>query len=203
MKDRSPVASVVLTVFTVTLALGLSGCLFSPRTPDGPPDGNDIPWETPVTTSIVLTNLKAALVGEGSANYLDCFTDDFRFHVDPQDSLDAGEEGEERYANWVASDEEQAVSGIFAEASKVSISFISVEPPDESQDETFRKDDYVLVIDWASGQHVSEQITYKGRATLHMRKTGSRWAIFKWVDRRTEAPEDFDTWGVLRGDYRN
>ncbi len=203
MKDRLSVTSIALVALTVVLVFGLSGCLFSPRTPDGPPDGSDIPWETPVTTTIVLTNLKAALVGEGTANYMDCFTDDFRFHVDPGDSLDAGEEGEARYANWTASEEEQAVSGIFAEASAISISFTSFEPPDESQDETFRRDDYVLVVDWAPGQHVSEQIVYKGRATLHMRKTGSRWAIYEWVDRRTEAPEDFVTWGVLRGDYRN
>ncbi len=203
MKNRLPVTNITLVVLTVALVFGLSGCLFSPRAPDGPPDEGGIPWETPVTTSIVLTNLKAALVGEGTANYVDCFTDDFRFHVDPEDSLDAGQEGEARYANWVVSDEEQAVSGIFAEASGISISFTAFEPPDESQDETFRRDDYVLVVDWASGQHVSEQVTYKGRATLHMRKTGSRWAIYEWVDRRTEDPEDFETWGVLRGDYRN
>ncbi len=203
MKDRLSVTSITLLAFAVALMLGLSGCLFSPRTPDGPPDENEIPWETPVTTTIVLTNLKAALVGEGTANYMDCFSDDFCFHVDPQDSLDAGQEGEARYANWVATDEEQAVTGVFAAASEISISFTAFEAPDESQDETFRKDDYVLTIDWASGQHVNEQITYKGRATLHMRKTGSRWAIFEWVDRRTENPDDFETWGVVRGDHRN
>ena len=202
MRDGSLVTKIALLVLTVMLVSGLSGCLFSPRTPDGPPDESQIPWETPVTTSIVLTNLKAAIEGEGSANYMDCFADTFAFHVDPEDSLNAGLEGEARYAHWVLTDEEQAVSGIFAAASKISVSFTVFEPPDESQDETFRRDDYVLTVDWASGQHVDEQITYKGRVTLHMRKTASRWAIYKWVDRRTEAP-DFETWGVVRGDYRN
>ncbi len=203
MKDGLLVTKITLLALTVLLVFGLNGCLFSPRTPDGPPDESEIPWQTPVTTSIVLANLKAAVEGEGSANYMDCFTDTFRFHVDPQDSLDAGLEGEARYANWMWTDEEQAVSGIFAAASNVSVSFTVFELPDESQDETFRRDDYVLTIDWASGQHVDEQITYKGRVTLHMRKTASRWAIYRWVDRRTFAPEDFETWGVVRGDYRN
>ena len=79
--------------------IAMSGCIFSPREPDGPPDeGPDIPWVTPTDTDKVLENLAAALAGEGISNYMNCLTEDFRFHVDPQDSLDAGQEGDDRYA---------------------------------------------------------------------------------------------------------
>ncbi len=186
----------------LTLMLSSGGCLFNPREPDGPPDGSDTDWETPVTTNILRANLKAALERENIGNFSDCFTDDFRFHVDPSDSLDAGAEGEVRYANWVKDDEVQATQSIFAGASEISVTFMTTEWPDETQDDTFRREEYTLTIYWASGQNVNEEITYKGRATLHMRREQSRWAIYEWVDRRTVEPAVNETWGMLRGDYR-
>ena len=101
----------------LALMLFSAGCLFNPRDPDGPPDSDETDWETPVTTNILRANLKAALEGENIGNIADCFTDDFRFHVDPSDSLDAGVEGEVRYANWGKTDEVQATQAIFAGAS--------------------------------------------------------------------------------------
>jgi len=178
------------------------GCLFSPREPEGPSGGPVIPWETPINTSIVLTNLKAAVEGEGVSNYKDCFTDDYRFHVDPQDSLDAGQEAEQRYANWTLTDEEHAMNSIFAGAADLSVRFTNVVAPNEGQDDTYRRDDYELTIKWQSGPHVNEEITYKGAATLYMRRDGTgRWAIYQWVDRRLDPPTN-STWGQLRGDYR-
>ncbi|MCD4690531.1 hypothetical protein K8S17_03635 [bacterium] len=193
------ILSLLLAAATVLCA---GGCLFNPRDPDGPPDGGETDWETPVTTTIVRANLKAAMEGENNANYEDCFTDDFRFHVDPSDSLDAGQEGEERYADWVKDDEILAVAGIFAGASEIQLRFVTTVSPDETQDETFRREEYVLTVFWSSGQHVNEEIIYKGIATLHLRRTQSRWAIYKWVDRRIVEPDENETWGVLRGDYR-
>lgn len=193
-----------LTAFAALLALVVlpAGCILSPRDPDGPPEGDETPWETPVTTTIVRTNLKAALEDENVGNISDCLTEDFRFHVDPSDSLYAGAEGEVRYAMWMKDDEVAAHQAMFGDASEISISFANVDPPDETGDDTFRREDYVLTIVWSSGQGVNEEITYKGRATLHMRREQSRWAIYRWVDRRTVEPAENETWGVLRGDYR-
>ncbi len=186
----------------LALLLACGGCLFSPRSPDGPPEGGETDWETPVTTTILRANLKAAIEGENIGNYGDCFAEDFRFHVDPSDSLDAGTEGEERYANWVKEDETQAMAAIFSQASEISVTFVTTEPFDETQDEMYRREEYTLTVAWSSGQHINEEITYKGRATLHMRREQSRWSIFRWVDRRTVEPAENETWGVLRGDYR-
>jgi hypothetical protein len=183
-------------------ALTCAGCIFSPREPEPPSGGPPIPWETPINTSIVLTNLRAALEGEGVSNTVDCFTDDYRFHVDPQDSLDAGQEAEQRYANWVLSDEEHAVNGIFANAADITVRFTNTVPPNEGQDDTYRKESYELTIQWQSGPHIHEEISYKGTATLYMRRDGTgRWAIYQWVDRRLDPPTHA-TWGSLRGDYR-
>lgn len=196
------------------LLASLTGCLFSPRDPDGPPgEGDEIPWETPVDTDTVLKNLAAALAGEGTQNYLDCFTSDtegdfvFRCFFDPSDSLDAEPEAEERYGNWRIGDEGGAVDGIFLEAAEgISVSFTTDTEPDESFDVTYRREDYVLTITWQSGAHhdvLNEEIEYRGRATLWMRKDDTgRWAIFRWVDRRLPDQGDDETWGKLKGDYR-
>ncbi|MBD3367092.1 MAG: hypothetical protein GF405_02815 [Candidatus Eisenbacteria bacterium] len=191
----------ILLAFAVGAMLE-GGCLLSPRDPDGPPSEDETEWETPAYTSAVLRNLKNALEGESIGNYKDCFTEDFRFHVDPSDSLDAGQEAEERYANWTLSDEETYVQNIFPRAESISLTLTEVEddfPPEG--DDIYRKDDYELVIVWKTGD-LTEEVVYKGQVTLHMRyrDTGT-WAIYKWVDRRTEYPE-YDTWGVLRGDNR-
>jgi hypothetical protein len=177
------------------------GCILSPRSPDGPPEGGQTDWETPVDTDTVLRNIRAALAGKNINNYTESFTEDYRFHVDPQDSLDAGVEGEQRYANWTREDEAFAATAMFNDASQISVSFSNVEAPQEELDETFRKEDYTLTVAWASGPHVNEEIVYTGTATLWMRRTAGRWAIFRWVDRRPESAAG-ETWGVLRGDYR-
>ena len=187
-------------VLGAAAALLASGCILSPREPDGPPDEVPTDWQMPINTSIVLSNLKAAFEGEGPSNYRDCYTDSFRFHVDPQDSLDAGQEGYDRYANWTRDDEEHAANGIFGDAASITVSFTNYQEPDELQDYTYRIEDYSLVVAWQSGAHASEEITYEGRATLHMRRDGTgSWAIYRWVDRRATANA---TWGFLRGEYR-
>ena len=177
------------------------GCILSPRDPDGPPEGVQTDWETPIDTDTVLRNIRAALMGDNVNNYRESFTEDYEFHVDPQDSLDAGVEGEQLYADWTREDEVFAANGMLNNAASISVSFTNVEAPQEEFDETFRREDYTLTVAWQSGPHVNEEIVYKGRATLWMRRTAGRWAIFQWVDRRADPPVN-DTWGVLRGEYR-
>jgi hypothetical protein len=188
------------------VALPLSGCIFSPREPDGPPgEGTVIPWEPPTDTDTVLANLAAALAGEGTSNYLGCFSSDYRFFVDPQDSLDAGQEADERYANWTKSDEEQAINAIFLDsATGIDVTFTNVTPPDEEAPITYRLDNYELTIIWQHGAHEpGESVTYRGRATIWLRKDETElWSIFRWVDRRLANQGNSSTWGVLRGDYR-
>ncbi len=164
------------------LLSALPGCIFSPRAPDGPPDeGNEIPWVTPTDTNKVLQNLAAALAGEGISNYTNCFTEDFRFHVDPQDSLNAGQEGEDRYANWSIDDEGTYILSVFQEADVgIEVTFSTVIAPDESQDETYRREDYQLIIVWRSGDHQpGESVVYRGQATFWMRRDDTElWSIF-------------------------
>lgn len=194
---------VLAALLILTGALLEGGCLLSPRSPDGPPSEDETPWETPYFTEAVLENLKNAIEYESTGNYRDCFSDDFRFFVDPSDSLDAGEEAEDRYANWTLADEESYIQGIFPQAQEISLTLTQVEDdvPITSEDDIYRKDDYELVVIWQDGD-LTEEVVYKGRMTLYMRfrDTGT-WAIYKWVDRRTSYP-DYDTWGVLRGQYR-
>lgn len=190
-----------VAVAVLAACLAASGCIFSPREADGPPDGGSTDWETPITTLIVLQNLAAALDRESPTNYRDCFTEDYRFHVDPQDSLDAGQEAEQQFADWTRDDEEHAASRMFVDAQDILVTFATVLQPDETQTETCRQVDYTLTVVWQSGPHVNEEIVYRGRASLWMRRGDSgRWAIFRWVDRRIAGTAR--TWGVLRGDYR-
>ncbi len=199
---RSRRIVLVLGLFALALLLQ-GGCIFEPRQPDGPPDTSETPWEPPFTTTIVLANLKSAFEYENSSNYRGCFADSYRFHVDPQDSLDAGDEGYERYANWVLADEEHAAIGMFNDAATSNLTFSNIWPPDETLEITYREEIYTLTIAWGSGAHVNEEIVYKGVARMHMRRDNTgRWAIFRWVDRRVADPGLAETWGVLRGDYR-
>ena len=178
----------------------LSGCIFSPRDPDGPPAEDATDWQTPVNTSIVLENLKAALEGDSPSNYRDCYTEDFTHEVDPQDWLDAGQEAEDLYADWTRDDEEQSANGILGDAESITVSFVNYQEPDETEDETDRIDDYTLTISWESGVYSGQELTYEGRAIIYLRRDGTgRWAIYRWEDnRRTANP----TWGFLRGEYR-
>lgn len=188
------------------LLVAVPGCIFSPRDPDGPPDeGPDIPWVTPTDTDKVLENLAAALAGEGISNYMDCLDDSFKFHVDPQDSLDAGQEGYDRYALWRRDDEATYIDGVFLDSAVgIDVTFTTVEEPDENEDETYRRDDYELTIVWQSGDHQpGESVTYRGQVRFSLRRDETQlWSIFEWVDRRAADPGGSATWGVLRGDYR-
>ncbi len=186
----------------LALLLFSAGCLFSPREPDGPPDGVADNWETPVTTTILRANLKAALESENIGNMSDCFTDDYTFEVDLSDYIDAGAEGDVRYTDWGKTDEIQATQAIFAGASDINVTFVLEEATDESGDDMYRRESYVLTVFWQSGQNINEEVTYKGQATLYMRREQSSWAIYRWVDSRTVEPSVNETWGVLRGDYR-
>ncbi|MEA3409112.1 MAG: hypothetical protein U9Q95_02080 [Candidatus Eisenbacteria bacterium] len=205
-------ARVVLVWLVAGVLLAVtSGCIFSPRDPDGPPDeGSDIPWVTPTDTDKVLQNLAAALAGEGISNYMDCLivdsvADSFKFHVDPQDSLDAGQEGEDRYARWRRDDEATYIDGVFLDSDVgIDVVFTTVEEPDENEDETYRREDYELTIVWRFGDHQPGlPVTYRGQVTFWLRRDETQlWSIFKWVDRRAADPGESATWGVLRGDYR-
>jgi hypothetical protein len=188
-------------VAAAVLAAAGWGCILSPRSPDGPPEEPPTDWQTPVNTDIVLENLTAAFEGKGLSNYRDCFADSFRFHVDPQDSLDAGQEAYDRYANWTRDDEEQVANAVFTDAGDISLTLTTTEETDETSGDMYRKEEYSLTISWQSGPHVSEEILYRGVATLYMRRDLiGRWAIYRWVDRRVDTVHE--TWGVLRGDYR-
>ncbi len=198
---RPRCARVLAAVSLLAACLLIGGCIFSPREPDGPPEGTPTNWETPITTSIVLSNLKSAFEGEGVTNYRDCFADSFRFHVDPSDSLDAAAVSEgDVFIHWNRDDEEHAASGIFGDASGITLSFTTIQQPDESTDNTYRIEEYTLTIEWNSpGQH--EETLYKGQASLHMRRDATgRWAIYRWVDRRLSSGS-YPTWGRLRRDY--
>lgn len=194
-------------IMAVALLLALAvflegGCIFDPREPDGPPEGDQTDWETPITTEIVLENLAAALEGESVSNYMDCYTEDFSFEADPQDYLDAGQEAEQRYADWTKAVEQQAINNIFAAWRDIEVVFENFEPPDESVDETYRQEDYTLSL-VTQGSTPSTTVVHRGRAVLWMRRSDTgRWAIFRWEDQRPASPGPTETWGVLRGDHR-
>jgi hypothetical protein len=204
-KRSGRIAFAILAI--VLVVLPMTGCILSPREPDGPPGGGtEIPWEPPTDTDAVLRNLSAALTYQGASNYLDCFTEDYRFFADPQDSLDAGQEAEYRYANWTKDDENVSINSIFLDSAQngISVVFENVTSADENAEETYRRDDYELTILWQHGPHEpGEAVTYRGQVTLWMRKDNTeRWSIFRWVDRRHPDQGNSPTWGVLRGDYR-
>ena len=201
---RVTFAGAALAAVFLAAAVAPGGCIFSPREPDGPPEGDSTNWETPVSTAIVLSNLTAALEDENQANYRDCFTEDYRFHVDPADSLDAGQEAEERYGDWTREVEEQYAANLFAVATDIELDFSNVIAPDESSDDTYREDDYVLTVTREPAPDLEIEEVYIGRAVLYLRRdAGGRWAIYRWADQRTVDPDVNATWGVLRGDYRD
>jgi len=85
-------ASAKPLLITISAFLALTGCLFSP---DADPDPTEPPlyYSPPDSAWKVLANLQMAYVNRDHDHYMQCFRDDFEFHLLEQDWDDYNGDG--------------------------------------------------------------------------------------------------------------
>jgi hypothetical protein len=184
--------------FLAVAALVCSCGLFEPRVPDEPGAGG-VPWIPPTEPESVFVNIKNALEGKVTGNYVQCFTDDFVFHPDPSDSVELTAVQPGIYDDWTLGVEQTVMQTVLDEAASIRITFTEREPEIcASPDECFFYYKYELqIIAKVGGTEY-----FYGFLDYHMRREGGEWYVYMWLDKRDPAYQGFRSWGNLKGTKR-
>lgn len=158
---------------------GLGGCLFSTREPS-PPVGGDSSFRDPTEPDTVLRNIRVACSQNNASNYVRSLADSFQFVPDP---ADAALIGEEFFANWTKSDEQEVFTTVLARPDTILFTWPSIpneiNDPDHSGDKYYPDISYSVRIDSAG-----VDTTFSGKADLYLRQYATEWRVRSWVDKR-------------------
>lgn len=175
------------TVYSLLSTVLLSGCFFDTRSPAAPSGGGSV-WQLPTSPDVVFANFTNAYDDKNLTNYMRSFTTDFVFQADPRDTTLA-QRG--RYANWTYSVESQVTTSIFNQTS-VALTFSNPHGQTETNTADWYQD-YELRITGAAALYA------RGTGHFFFRKdTDGFWAIYLWVDAKTDTTD----WGQIKGNYR-
>ena len=163
---------------------------------------NSAIYDPPVSSNIVMTNFRYAIIQENISNYMNCFVDPtladnftFKFVPDPGTEPD-------RFRSWTLYDEESYLNTVFKQAENISldffdeISFTNIsQSPDSVQTNSFR---YELRIIFEE-----ENALFTGTARMKLIKdVNALWQIYYWEDTKSEDPES-RCWSNLKATFKN
>ena len=200
-------------IATAVVLLAVSCSFFDPREPSDPDPGDDIPWQTPSTPSIVMVNLENALEGRSISLSMACFDPGYEFLADPSDISEFG--GSWDFLDWDYDVEQNTLTNIFAavvgsgypEDSLVSVTMsVPSQYPDPAvpQDTVEIWRDYEIALA-GSGEYGGWDHPAKGRTRVIMIEDEDYglWSIISWQDIRPEGYTGENlTWGVVKATYR-
>jgi hypothetical protein len=168
---------------------------FSTRTPQVPSSGG-VAVKPATTADNVLYNMRVTFEGRSLQDYLDVFSEDFRFNPDPEDSL----EYEDRFNTpWNKERENDFANNFFLTVNadtladnSVTLSLFRYE---------YRPGQDMYEYNYEVEIEIQNKVTIlSGRAWLFLREyPDGKWYIYQWVDHRYERKKI--TWGVLRAMY--
>jgi ketosteroid isomerase-like protein len=185
-------------LFPLLLILAAAACHnpFSTRTPEEPPEGGAVILP-PTSPERVLHNLEEAVKAGSIQDYLDVFSDDFRFAPDPGDSL-----AYEQYfqSRWTKEREGDFALNFFQQAQLDSTFAFDLFTYAESRyDSSERMYKYHYSLSF--GKQGGDETKAWGIAWLFFRENSEgKWSIYLWADQRSLASAP--TWGVLRAQYQ-
>ena len=148
----------------------------------------------------VIYNLRTAVVNMSIQDYLDIFTEDFRFHPDPDDSLLYLEDFR---GSWGYDKELTYAENFLQKQVTDELTFLTHVSEYKAGDDLYDYLYSMLVFPAQDSTVVNEGIDerYKvsGHAWLYLREDGDgKWRIYKWVELENMKEGSFITWGVLR-----
>jgi hypothetical protein len=192
---RSQRHSIRAAALTLAVLLLGAGCLFQPRTPENPKPGHEVTWVQPAMLGNALGNMKRALDNKQLTNYGKSFSPvSFEMVLDPADEAELGQN---EFATWSASQEEQRMSGILSSTTAtLTVYWVPRDSLDLQETRYYEDLNYRLEFRGVSGT-----VEYSGRVDLYFQDDGTgQWYITRWVDKRDGSNNR--TWGWLRARNR-
>lgn len=166
--------------------LVLTGCLFSPEPGDPPED--DLYYSPADSAWKVVANLQLAYVNRDIDHYLECFRDDFEFHLLEQDWDDYNGDGIiDTY--WGLDKEEEFHEGLFGVVELIELTFTGnmqyPNPADPTGESLSLPRTFDLkVYETVSGPSGPEGFRASGSAEFICRvdSVTGEWYIWQWND---------------------
>jgi hypothetical protein len=192
---QSPRHSTRIAALALVVGLCGAGCLFQPRESQAPKPGGEVTWVPPATLGNALGNMKRALDNKQLINYGKSFSPQtFEMVLDPADEAELGQN---EFATWSASQEEQRMSGILSSAAAtLTVHWVPRDSLDLQQTRYYEDLNYRLEFRSPGGT-----VEYSGRVDLYFQDDGTgQWFITRWVDKRDGSSNR--TWGWLRARNR-
>jgi hypothetical protein len=192
---RSQRHSIRAAALTLAVLLLGAGCLFQPRVPEDPRQTPEVTWVPPAALGNALGNMQRALDNKQLINYGKSFSPvSFELILDPADEAELGQN---EFATWSASQEEQRMSGILSSTTAtLAVYWVPRDSLDLQETRYYEDLNYRLEFRGASGT-----VEYSGRVDLYFQDDGTgQWYITRWVDKRDGSNNR--TWGWLRARNR-
>lgn len=201
----SQIFKYTIMFFICLFLLTLLACTnpFNSREIEEPEIGDNLSiYDPPVSSNIVLTNFRYAIIQENISNYMNCFVDpalaynfDFRFVPDPTTETD-------KFRFWTLYDEESYLNTVFKQAENISleffddISFTNIsQSPDSVQTNSFRYEIRIAFED--------EDVLFVGTARMKLIKDANAlWQIYYWEDNKAEDTNS-KSWSNLKATFKN
>lgn len=165
-------------------------------------DQNSDIFDQPISSEVVLSNLRYALIQKNVSNYMSCFVDSgfiqtISFHFKPDEGIPA-----ERFQGWSLEDEANYLRNVFTNAHGISFEYIDKEnitiTPISTSLDSVQTSPFAYQLDI----EFKQTTTYYGIARMKLIKnSNSLWAIYYWEDTRN-SDNNSNTWSTLKADYR-
>jgi hypothetical protein len=185
-----------LKIFIINLILAVFIIIscnnpFATREPEKPTSGG-VAIKPPNSPENVLDNLKNSFQGLSIQDYLSVYSENFRFHPDPDDSVLF----EQDFSGGWDFDKETQFANFFLQRQNFrdgATQPIEIDPVYEYKPGLdYYEYQYLMFV---STKDSTE--TYEGVAWLYLNKdTDGKWSIYKWIDKRLT--KNSMTWGALR-----
>ena len=176
---------------------------FNTRDIEGPEIGNNSAiYNPPVSSDLVMTNFRYAIIQENISNYMNCFVDpalayNFVYKFVPDPSADT-----DKFRSWTLYDEESYLNTVFKQSVNISLEFFDEitftnisQSPDSVQTNSFR---YELRIVFEE-----EDALFIGTTRMKLiEDVNALWHIYYWEDTKAEDLEN-KSWSSLKATFKN
>ncbi len=199
-KIRRRAAAALALVLAAAL---LPGCFFSPRDPESPDTGEEVPYLPQTSSANVWGNLGTSLNATHAPGWEDNISlNEFRYIPD------TGAEGEfpdGTFLNWNRERETAFINNLYNAGVTIVAVIRNPEfqvPPDSGSEVIWEE----VIYDLKVTSTVDGSTTrYRGQANIIFRLEGNFWYVYEWRDLQGENDPDsgqpLSTMGVLRGNF--